>query len=324
MKHIVCLGYAKCGTTMLDSVFRGSRLVATPLARKEIKFFLPPQYPAEDQYAAYLRAFFDGRSSEGVSHTFEASPPYCHQEPAAFRQVLTRIRETLPDPKVVICLRHPVARAYSHYIHNLHNFGLFGEGVFSEQRKDLVRKVPRRTFVQALRHSGRLMTHYQDCLQTAWEVFGRDRVQLFFLEWDVERFRGWVEALAGADVADDVGLSHGAAPNMVIPRRPVPNYVVRDGVLYAFGSRKGELVAYDDLTDEQTASIIAARDGWTLSLSSEQIAALTHEHFAADLRACAELTGDSRFLQYVEEAAAPEDATLADERLLQILHGIGR
>ena len=53
MHHVLCIGYAKCGTTMLDVVLRESKLVATPKGRKEIKFFVPPQFPADDALAGW-------------------------------------------------------------------------------------------------------------------------------------------------------------------------------------------------------------------------------------------------------------------------------
>ena len=322
MQHIICIGYAKCGTTMLDVVLRESKLVATPHGRKEIKFFVPPQFPSDDVYRRYLGEFGGGALSEGVTHTFEASPQYCHQTPEAFRALVGRIADTLPHGRVVVCLRHPVVRAYSHYVHNLHNFALYGEGVFTASRKELARKVPVRTFRQSLLHSGRLMTSYHDYLKVVYEALGRERVSLFFLESDVRRFRDWMTGVFGEAVADELGLSNDRPPNAVIPRRPIPNYAVRRGVLYAFGSRKGELAEYSGLTDEEMANILAARDKWTLKLDTAEMAALTREFFAEDLEQCASLTGDDRFRRYIVESPEEQRATLCDPAALRNLHGI--
>lgn len=322
MKHIICLGYAKCGTTMLDAVFRKSRLVATPRDRKEIKFFLPAQFPAAQARAKYLEAFFEGGDEGVAEYTFEASPPYCHQPEEEFRAVLERIKGTLPEVQVVICVRHPVVRAYSHYIHNLHNFGLYGEGVFSSARMDLPRKVPRRTFEESLRNTGRLMTSYHAYLSAAYEVLGVERVSLFFLESDTIAFRPWVARLAGEAVAADLDLGAGETPGLVIPRRPVPNYVARGSTLFAFGSRRGELSEYADLGADELAHVFESRERWTLDLSQPQMLALTQEHFESDLRDCARLTGDARFLGYVDAVPEAQTAKLADERLLKTLHGV--
>lgn len=322
MQHIICIGYAKCGTTMLDVVLRESKLVATPQGRKEIKFFVPPQFPAERAKERYLSEFGSPERLASATHTFEASPQYGHQKPEAYRALVGRIADTLPEGRVVICLRHPVVRAYSHYIHNLHNFALYGEGVFTPSRMELPRKVPVRTFRQSLIHSGRLMTSYHDHLKVVYELLGRDRVSLFFLESDVRRFRDWMSGVFGEAVADELDLSNDRPPNSVIPRRPIPNYAVRQGILYAFGSRKGELVEYPGLTDQETANILAARDKWTLGLSRAEMEELTAEFFAEDLSQCAQLTGDQRFTAYATEPPQEQRATLCEESALRNLHGI--
>ncbi len=320
MRHIVCLGYAKCGTTMLDSVLRKSKFVATPKRRKEIKFFLPPQFPASDPYRAYLAEFFDSADTGTYTATFEASPPYCHQTPEVFRQVLERIRDTLPDVRVVVCVRHPVVRAYSHYIHNLHNFGLLGDGVFSG-RQELPKKPFRKTFDEVLSSSGRLMTSYHDNLEMAYEVLGKDRVTLFFLESDVVRFRSWMTALIGEEAYADLGLGD-ESPSMVIPRRPVPNYSVKGDVLHAFGSRDGELVSYEGLTHPQRRAVLDSRKSWTLSIGDEEVRRLVATYFENDLRQCAALTGDTRFLDYLVNLPEPQSASLTNGTLLKSLHRI--
>lgn len=319
MKHIVCLGYAKCGTTMLDTVFRRSNLVATPRERKEIKFFLPQQYPSAHHHEAYLAQFFkNGVIPAGITHTFEASPPYCHQQSDEFRRVLSRIEQTLHEPRIVICVRHPVARAYSHYIHNLHSFALYGDGVYGK-RNLLPQRVYKRSFEQALTVNPSIMTHYFEYLKMVYDVLGRDRVQLFFLESDTKDFRGWVSRLAGTEVASSLGLGEDG-PSHVIPRRPVPNYVVKDEVLIAFGSREGELVRYAGLSHPERRAVLDSRKRWSLEINEGDVMRLTREHFAEDLERCAALTGDMRFKQYLVEQPEPQLASLAHGRLLAEFH----
>lgn len=319
MKHIVCLGYAKCGTTMLDVVFRQSRIVATPLERKEIKFFLPRQYPEQNQYREYLRQFFgDAAAPDAVTHTFEASPPYCHQSAEEFAAVLARIDHTLPDSEVVICVRHPVARAYSHYIHNLHGFALYGEGVYGS-RPLLPNRIYRKTFEQSLHDRPRIMARYHDCLRTAIDVFGAKRVKLFFLESDTRNFRDWVIDLVGEKVAVELRIGT-EPPKTVIPRRPVPNYTVRDGVLIAFGSRKGELVPYRGLSHVQRRAIIDSRKSWTLELDERDITRMVQEYFGEDLQECAALTGDTRFTDYLTRQPEKQAAGLTPGKLLPSVH----
>lgn len=322
IEHIVCLGYAKCGTTLLDATFRKSSRVVTPLDKKEIKYFLSPQYPGDGSYDQYLAQFFvDGKVPDNTEATFEASPPYCHQDLDGFREVLARIRSTLPKFHAVLCFRHPVARAYSHYIHNLHNFAMHGDGVYGA-RNMLPSKVFRRSFRQMLEGDApRIMTHYVDYLAAAYEVLGRNRVTLFFLESDTLRFKEWVAGLVGADAVEELGLGD-ERPNMVIPRRPVPNYTVKDEALIAFGSRAGELIRYEGLDHAKRRAILDSRRKWTLELEDGEVEALTNEYFADDLRQCAELAGDSRFSDYILTPPGRQAATLTPGSLLKTLHGV--
>lgn len=317
IRHIVCLGYAKCGTTMLDSVFRESRLVATPIKRKEIKFFLPPQYPEDNHYQKYLDEFFHGLDSGGYTHTFEASPPYCHQDADGFRAILTRIVDTLPDPTIVICVRHPVVRAYSHYIHNLHSFALYGNGIYTD-RPRLPNRIYANSFERALSARPNIVTSYHDYLSAIVEIVGADRLKLFFLESDVARFREWVTDLVGREVAAEI---QDDTPKLVIPRRPVPNYIVDNDDLIAFGSRDGEFVRYKQLAAEKREEILASRDAWTLSLDDQLVVRLTEELFAEDLRACTELTGDPRFASYIKSIPEHQSASLVGRGALKRVHG---
>lgn len=301
---------------MLDTVIRRSSLVANPIEKKEIKYFLPPQYPETGRYEKYLACFGGAKNIEGVRYTFEASPPYSHQSADVFRQVLERIEQTLPEPVVVVCVRHPVIRAYSHYIHNLHAFGLYGDGVHNGRHL-----LPRRPFNQGFVESafgGGDVAQYSENLGQAKEMFG-DRLKLFFLEHDVVRFGDWLGEITDPDVVESLRLGD-SPPSAVIPRRPVPNYEIRDKVLHAFGSRKGEHVAYTDESWPVKKKVLLSRNSWTLKLEPDEIRDLCLKYFSDDMERSARITGDTRFMDYLEMALEPEAASLSNPSLLDTLH----
>jgi hypothetical protein len=320
MRHLVCIGHAKCGTTLLDSVFRQSRLVGTPSETKEIKFFLPRFFPEEAAHEHYLEKFATADGGHPVVATFEASPQYSHQPKDVLRAVLENIRQTLPGAKVVICFRHPVLRAYSHYIHNLHTFALYGEGVFTP-RPDLLRKPCRMSFEEALASTTRLQVSYSTTLRVAYEVMGRENVLVFFVERDAASLSGWMSRHLGRDVADDLSgplLGTGT----VFGRRPIPGYFLEDGVLHAYGSQHGEYVRYEGGSPAAVESVLQAAREWTLAIEPEDISRLTEEHFRADLLQCEELSREEMFREYLEGVQERQSAEITPRALLDSLHGV--
>jgi hypothetical protein len=320
MQHLVCIGHAKCGTTLLDSVFRQSRLIATPSETKEIKYFLPRFFPGEAARERYLEKFATADGGHPVVGTFEASPQYSHQPEDVLRAVLENIRRTLPGAKVVICFRHPVLRAYSHYIHNLHTFALYGEGVFTP-RPDLLRKPCTMSFEEALVSTTRLQVSYATTLRLAYEVMGRENVLLFFVEKDAASLADWISLHMGKRVADDLAdpiLNSGT----VFGRRPVPGYVMDGGIIHAYGSLQGEYVRYEGGSAEAMESVLRAPAEWTLSLESEDISRLTEDHFRHDLLQCENLGNEEGFRNYLLGPQPRQSAEIAPRALLQSLHGV--
>jgi hypothetical protein len=102
------LGTMKGGTTSLFAHLVSHPFV-TPPVTKEIHFFDLNFRKGGEWYAAQLRA---GDRSPGRPFTGEASPYYMFH-PEAPR----RVAETCPRARLLVLLREPVARAFSHYHH---------------------------------------------------------------------------------------------------------------------------------------------------------------------------------------------------------------
>jgi len=107
LPNFLGIGAPRAGTTWLNTLLASHPDVFTPTLRDEINFF--------DQYFERGLAWYEGffpspeRSAEYVA-IGEISPQYleCSECPE-------RIFTTLPDSKLIVMLRHPVARAYSQY-----------------------------------------------------------------------------------------------------------------------------------------------------------------------------------------------------------------
>ncbi len=113
LPSLLIVGAQKSGTTWLHRALKRSHhLVAHP-RRKELDFFLRPDYAERlDDYAA---GFPDDPKARYV---FESSPNY-FRPPTGDRDIAARIATSLPGVETLAILRNPVERYLSAYIHNM-------------------------------------------------------------------------------------------------------------------------------------------------------------------------------------------------------------
>lgn len=108
LPNFVIIGAMKGGTTSMFQYLAAHPQVRPPF-RKEIKFF-------DIHYAkglGWYRAHFPLRAKmKDGAVTGEATPYYLFHPLAA-----ERMAKTLPNAKLIVMLRNPVDRAYSHYSH---------------------------------------------------------------------------------------------------------------------------------------------------------------------------------------------------------------
>ena len=113
------VGAVKSGTTSLYAYLAQHPDVFMP-AIKEPHFFAQAQPSAEQRYlvtvindrSAYLRLF---RKARGFRAIGDASPSYLWDPQAPYR-----IRQVVPEARIVILLRDPVERAFAHYLMDFH------------------------------------------------------------------------------------------------------------------------------------------------------------------------------------------------------------
>jgi len=105
------IGVQKGGTTSLDRLLRLHPEIELPCGRKELHYFDDDSrfdgLDAHDGYAGLHRAFFFDRRLGG-----EITPSYVYWPGA-----LERIRAYNADARLVLLLRNPVHRAWSHWGH---------------------------------------------------------------------------------------------------------------------------------------------------------------------------------------------------------------
>ncbi len=116
LPELLIIGAQRSGTSSLYKYLEHHPCVV-PSLRKETHFFSLNYEKGSDWYRAHFpshwrRAVTRGR--RGRVLTFESTPYYLFHPLAA-----ARAAEVVPDACILVLLRNPVERAYSHYCHNL-------------------------------------------------------------------------------------------------------------------------------------------------------------------------------------------------------------
>lgn len=109
------IGAQRCGTSSLYK-YLGRHPNVAPSLRKEIEYFTIEHHRGEAWYRAHFPLRWRRRLAELRGRpwlTFEATPDYLFDPRAP-----QRVRELLPQVKLIVVLRDPVVRAVSQYHHN--------------------------------------------------------------------------------------------------------------------------------------------------------------------------------------------------------------
>ena len=113
LPDFVIIGESKCGTTSLYN-YMIQHPAIKPALTKEINFFNWSYDKPQNWYSAHFPTKFKKKLSKNIYKkpflTGESTPLYLFNS-----QVPRRMFETIPNVKIIVVLRNPVDRAYSHY-----------------------------------------------------------------------------------------------------------------------------------------------------------------------------------------------------------------
>lgn len=102
------VGAQKAGTTALDLYFREHPEIGMPI-KKELHFFDDEdQFSTKNQSYKLLHSFFEKK--KGVKIYGEITPIYMY-----WKNAISRIYNYNPKAKIIVVLRNPVERAFSHW-----------------------------------------------------------------------------------------------------------------------------------------------------------------------------------------------------------------
>jgi hypothetical protein len=144
--NFLILGEAKCGTTSLFNYLVQHPQIL-PTFKKEVHFFDLNYHKGNLWYRAHFPTWF---SMVGNKITGESSPYYLLHPLAP-----ERVYNSMPEAKLIVMIRDPVKRAYSHYQHQVRS-GLehltFEDAIEQEPKRldDYKRKIKRKTLSNSL------------------------------------------------------------------------------------------------------------------------------------------------------------------------------
>jgi hypothetical protein len=172
LPNFLIAGAAKCGTTSL-SAWLGSHPDVFLPAEKELHFF-----EREEVWKNGIE-WYEARFAQAAA-VGEATPAYMFHPHA-----VERIARTLPRVRAVVCLRDPVDRAHSHYLH-WRELGLdrrsFAEAIDDELAAGATEVALHRPDSDPPYFAYLARGRYAAQLERLGAVLGRDRVHVLLLE----------------------------------------------------------------------------------------------------------------------------------------------
>ncbi len=195
-RFLIVVGLPKSGTTFLYAqASRQAQAFAMPWGNKEVDYFRRGQ--DLDTYTA----LFDGGEA-GDRVYFDASPLYIDDLDAS----LSRMKAALAghEVRIVVCLRDPMERAFSHYLHDVaQNQKITGHSDYSFWSPTVMAKY---LFPMAPR------------IARLQEAFGAENVLGFAFGTDLSGFEARLRDFAGLPEDWSLDLSSNPAPGFTSPQ----------------------------------------------------------------------------------------------------------
>jgi hypothetical protein len=173
LPNFLIIGAARCGTTTLYSYLAEHPQIFLPASKRPEPHF----FYREDEYAKglqwYQKRYFSAWS--GQTAVGEASTSYIFGP-----EVAQRLKENLPDVKLIALLRNPMDRAFSNYWASRQN-GLetlsFDDAIKREEERS---RDPKMKHIMPFAYIAR--SRYDEQLQRFLAVFGAKQVRVHLFE----------------------------------------------------------------------------------------------------------------------------------------------
>jgi len=279
--HLIGLGFEKCGTTALDSFLGQSPSFACPKP-KETLFF----NANFDKGLAYYKELY--KVDDRTRVIVDITPSYIRNPEA-----LQRIVNFPTHKKYVVMLRHPVTRAFSHYLHDItHHHSIYCHTRY-EGQEPFSYPYSKSFFDEYNEKYEYHFTRYLKYLMRVIELFSHKNVLFTLLEED---FKDWPRLIdifhhhlgVNFDAPNSLDMSKsnigGSLPTYFYPNKneslSLPDGKVLElepGVLYVV--RGNDVRSWRNLPPKHSQAAIEASKNWTSQLSSASVAEIYNEWF---------------------------------------------
>ena len=175
LPNFICLGAAKSGTTTLHDILRQHPEIYVPAFKEPHFFDIPENYKNGIDW--YQKNYFKNANKKVIA---EFTPSYFFD-----KEVPERIFNNLgSEVKFVVLLRHPVDRAYSHYLHSKrdeHEELDFVESLNQEEDR-LSRFIENKDYLSYLRNSYISQGLYGDMVERYLKYFKLENFMFIHFE----------------------------------------------------------------------------------------------------------------------------------------------
>lgn len=180
LRHLICVGVEKCGTTSLDAFFRTLPEFACPKSKET--FYFSKHY---DKGIEYYESLYE--IDEDTNYLVDFTPSY-FRHPRA----LQRIHRFPTEKKILYMMRNPIRRAYSFYIHDIYNHICVGQ----HAAENFARPKSFNFFDFYAARNGYYFTKYSENIRRLHDIFGEENVLLVVFEELISDFTTQIERIA--------------------------------------------------------------------------------------------------------------------------------
>lgn len=289
---LVGVGYEKCGTTTLARQLARDQRFAVP-AGKELFFFNEHYSESLDDYLAQFPI------GDVTTAIVDITPSYIRSAAA-----LQRLRTTKLRKKIIVCMRDPIQRAYSHYVHNIYyHHAHYDQSLKANQTTSLYEHPYSLSFREALeQRDGFVRSLYYDEIKHLFSTFDRDDILIMILERDfsVARLNSRLSEFTGMNVTCEAVVSENVGGRLPIIIGPEEDFQITNGQvsakllkgnLYIFLSKQHGIAYWENVTQDLINRAIEASNRWSTYVSPLEVLDLREEHFAKDIANIEELVG---------------------------------
>lgn len=277
---LVGIGYEKCGTTSLASTLAADQRFCVYPDKEAFYFSADAPGPFSDYMTEFL-------ASAQSKYLVDFTPEYVRS-----RKALQRIFDAPLPKKVIVCVREPLSRAYSHYLHGIYYHHAHYDVSIDRYRSTLPYERPYiKSFEDELKAANStIRAKYYDGIEQAYSLFGKNNTLILVLEkhfrpevlsYRLSQFLG-TEIVVSQVTRDNEGsrlpLVIATENDVEIGSDQRRATLLRDN-LYIFLSEAHGIACWQGLPREAIERAVAAAARWTGYISAQEAERLREEYF---------------------------------------------